>query len=243
MITSTQHRRAAFQAAMYTARHNRMERAAAYAAANSSPHGALTIHELADIFAASGSVGFVGSTWDAAHTDAGFTLSNGDHTVTMNVTGSTYTVGTRSKTVSGGGKKYLQFTFGNVSGTAAIGLADDTYNPPGGIQVAQSCIYVNNGFEGVFGNTTTIDTWTTGAVIDFAVDMTDSTNVRFFTRVNNGAWNGDPVAGTGGIVSGSKPSNTLRAALSMTDNGNSCTINTGNTAFTNTPPTGYTAWD
>lgn len=185
-----------------------------------------------------------GSTWDPVNHDAGFTLSNTNHTATFTGSaGSTYAVGNNPKTVVGGGKRYLEFTFGPVSGTAAIALADDTYSPTvrGPIQVAQSCVFVNNAFEGVFGTTTTLVTYTNGATVDYAVDMTASPP-KFWTRVNGGAWNGDPVAGTGGVIAGTQPSNTLRIAMSMTDVGNSCTINTGDSAFARAIPAGFSAW-
>jgi hypothetical protein len=186
------------------------------------------------------------TTWDPAHTDAGWTLSNGDLTATATTSSSIYTVSTTRKTVASGGKYYAEFTLTGIGGGAmALALADDTYSVPGPINTTQSFVVVSNGFMSCWSNNFVGTDWSSGShTVDIAVDL-DASPHRYFTRIDGGAWenSGDPPAATGGLTPGSAESTDLRLAMSAANTGTVCTMNAGATTFARTPPSGFTGWD
>ena len=173
--------------------------------------------------------------WDSGAAGTGITLSNGDMTATM-ASGTWRHV----RTVLGrsSGKWYAEMVFsdldhgmaGIANSSANLGdyAGDDSYghsfyNYSGG--------YYTGGSSSSYGST-----FADGDVIGLAVDLD---NGKVWCS-KNGTWqnSGDPVAGTNPMASGL--SGTLYLAGSLYSA--AVTLNEGASAFTYTPPTGFSGW-
>jgi len=175
----------------------------------------------------------------------GLTLSDSDHIATS-TSGIQGAIAGPVKLVAGGGKWYLEFQVEFATDTCVLAIADARYTTAAvGPPVAETYLFVNNGFTACFGTTATNGAVTT-AQVDFAVDLSVTPN-RFYHRINNGAWQfaGNPAAGTGGMTpgGGGPPQTHLKPVVYLGATGRDCTINCGDRPFVNTPPVGFSAWD
>lgn len=185
------------------------------------------------------------TTWDPLHTDAAWTLSNSNRTITSTSGSSIYSVSNTRKTIAGGGKWYVELSFSGVGGTLAVAIADSTYSVPGPINTNQSFVVVNNNFASCWTASDTESVWSSGSHrCDFAIDLS-STPHRYYFRIDNGAWTngGNPATQVGGVSPGAAESIDLRIATSSANVGTVVTLNTGASAFAGTVPTGFVGWD
>ena len=178
-------------------------------------------------------------------TSGGITLSDSAHKV-ESTSGIQGAIAGPVKLLSGGGKWYLEFLCEFATDTCVLAIADSRYTTPAvGPPVAETYLFVNNGFTTCWGNNGTSGTVTTGQV-DMAVDL-DAVPNRFYHRINNGVWqfSGNPAAGTGGLTPGGagNPVTHVKPVVYLGATGRDCTINCGDRAFINTPPVGFLGWD
>lgn len=95
-------------------------------------------------------------------------------------------------------------------------------------------------------NSGTIDTYSTSTNLQFALKMEPSTGTYLiWARPNGGNWNGsssnDPATGVGGKDISSIARSGLYPVADIITSGDVCTFNFGDTAFTGTVPSGFTA--
>jgi len=190
------------------------------------------------------------TTWSTTDKSAGMTLSNGN--LKASQPSSTGTQFVRSSTGKTTGKAYCEITWGAPGGGGfdAIGFATSS---------ATATNWITNGTGGLVGwsnngaffngnnSAATGGACTTGDVACYAIDLV---NKRVWVRKNSGNWNStagnDPATNVGGVdISALFPSNALFMMFTSTGqwSASDCTVNFGATAFAQTVPGGFTAWD
>lgn len=201
--------------------------------------------------AAQGSVGQLtvasGATLNPADKKNGLlTLSNGNLTATSTDSGGNNWV---RSTTSQTGKRYVEFKVDTYAASHAFGISDLSAITYVGADAHSFGLY-GNGFGGINGTFpdwgggagTPYNTFTTGDTVCMAVDLTAK---KVWWKINAGGWNGgfgDPVAGTGGndisAYTGTPHYIIVSGGLNFVS-----TVNFGATAFTYTPPSGYSSWN
>jgi hypothetical protein len=150
----------------------------------------------------------------------GIALTNGNLTATTSSAAGTQ-VGVRAtKAITG--KVYWEAHVDNNADGWAMGVADATASFTGSYWGSGGNAHVSAPFAS--GNNVTHM---------FAVDKPNN----LFWRGLNGVWTGDPVAGTGGTSISTLTGSVYPAFQG--DNGDKCTANFGQTAYTYTVPSGY----
>lgn len=189
---------------------------------------AVTVGEYGPAFVIEG--GVVPTTLDPAQKGPSITLSNGDLTLTS--TGGWNNVrGTQSRS---SGKYYWEVT--PSAGDGGIGVSNASGNLASYLgATANSLGYTNDGtiyptFDSSPG------AYVGGNVIGVAVNL-DTDKIWF---AKNGAWTGNPVAGTGGSTIAPLGADVFPAVASVN---NPLTVNFGSTPFAHAAPTGFKAWD
>ncbi len=182
------------------------------------------------------------TTWNPADKDASIVLSNGNRT--SNKPGAAVPKILRSTTSKTSGKRYAEFTIGGTGGggdAVSAGLANATASLASGIgNSGNSMGYSSDGGQPGCGFAGP-GAFNAGDILCLAIDLD---NNKLWGRINNGAWSasGDPVTGTNGSsTSGLGSTKYLMGGHDWPNPTN--TINGGQTAFTYSPPTGYSAWD
>jgi len=174
-------------------------------------------------------------TWNPLKTNSSATLSDGN----LNYTASGAQRTTSTFAVNSG-KWYAEFTISAATGSQTWGVVDIA-------QVSLSDAYIGQrsyewGIDGLArtwnngSNAANYTDFTAGDVIGIALDMD---NGKVWFRDNDGTFlsGGDPAAGTTPDFSGL--SGDICFAAQFT--GGNVTINCGQSAYTNTPPTGFNA--
>lgn len=181
--------------------------------------------------------------FNPADQSGAYAFTNGDRTATAGSGGNHGTRGTIGHTT---GKWYLEWRGINTGGGAAygigLGLIGSTLgnDPPfclrhfGGISEP-----AGGGFS---GGPSPID----GHDFDMCFDL-DASPQRAYIRTDNGVWFGrsspaDPVAGTGGFEL-TPLAAALYPMLRSQNNPTGVTLNTGDVAFDNSAPSGYSPWE
>ena len=196
---------------------------------------------------AGGGGGGPATTWNPSDKSASITLSNGNLTA---ADGSTGDMGVRGTTSKSSGKYYAEFTTGATysGGDTGLGIASSSATLSSVGNTTSGCfaafasagtIYFNGASQG-----TGIGAIGAGQVVCMAIDMD---NKRGWLRLNTGNWNGfvsgDPATNTSGIdISSLFTSNAAFPLWCANVNGASVTANFGGSAFTYTPPSGFSAW-
>lgn len=177
---------------------------------------------------------------------ANITLTNSNFTATRNNNAATEYYGVRSVTSHTNGKWYYEVTIDTLVSSPGPGFANATHDVTSigylGSTQNSGGVYFDGHYEpGTVANVTTA--FAAGSVICIAVDLD---NDKFWMREDGGAWtgSGDPAANTGGralptLMDADVP---VYAAAVLRQQGDAVTLNTGNAAFTQTPPSGFTAW-
>lgn len=147
------------------------------------------------------------------------------------------------------GKQYMEFTV-TFTGGVFIGIAETTFD--------NATFLSNGGTDAVgwsyngqlwkpVGDTSlgTEGSFASGNIVSMAVDIP---NGKVWWRVNGGTWRGntgaadDPATNTGGL-SLAPLAGDLFPAVSLLDNGDTVLANFGATAFTYTPPSGFSGME
>lgn len=186
-----------------------------------------------------GITSFVPATFDPTNTGTGITLSNGNKTVSSNAN---TTHGTRSTgSYSGSVKRYVEFTYtapGNVGNfdEMNVGMSDSTYTGSNGVvgnYIHSACYQLNFGVVKVDNSGTNIGTTlTTGDILGMAIDINART-IAFYKN-NVLITTSSAMGGSGSIFLGISPIATSSTAVTGT-------MNFGASAFTYSPPAGFTA--
>lgn len=133
-----------------------------------------------------------GATWNPADKDPGITLSAGNLQATSSGPGQDV-----RSTRAAGGKRYFELT---MIGTTKIAIGFGNLSKPlSGLAYSstEAVGYYSDGGVGYGGGAiASYATFTDGDVVNCAIDMAAGPTVWFG---KNGAWNGDPAAGTGGL--------------------------------------------
>lgn len=184
--------------------------------------------------------------WNPADKGANITLSSTDHVAT-NSSGNSgvRSIGITHQT----GKWYFEFpAYDNIgAGSGHLGCVDSSYNlnstPPNGgafcgVDPAGNLVSSVGTHASGLGNPD-------GHHVSMAVDFD---NNRMWMRYDGGAWAGngaspDPVTNTNGWDIGTVDANPVYLAVRHQGSGAHTTINAGDSAFTYTAPSGFTAWD
>ena len=181
---------------------------------------------------------FTYSTWNPSDKTSNITLSNGNLTVTTTATANQGIRGTLSRS---SGKFYFEYTQGS-SAANRVGIADATHVLTTGLGLDS----VSSGYStvGSIYYATSLNvagvTYTTGDVIGVAVDITNG--LIYYAKNNTWQSSANPSAGTGGLAYVTAAA-VFPAWGTLTANVTSGTLNVGATAFSYTPPTGFSAWD
>lgn len=183
------------------------------------------------------------TTFNPSDKSSTVTLSGGNLTATY----ATSYGGVRSISSYTSGKKYMEW-FVNVGVNAfdsAFGVANATADLTAVTTTGEAGYF--EGDTTIFGNNGTVLTGlstysqliTMGMAVDFG-------NLKIWFRNNGGNWNnnpsGDPVANVGGGDISFITGPIFAWALGNGANLASLTANFGSTAYSFTPPTGYTNW-
>lgn len=179
------------------------------------------------------------TVWNAADETTNITLSNTNHTATSTAGGNN---GIRSIGVSHStGKWYLEFT--NIlspggSGSYGFAVAGDALGGAG-----QCGVDPGGNLHGT-GGTTAMGSAPDGKTLAFAIDLDHG---KIWARYDAGAWVGDGTAGadpssnTHGLVNA--PTVPLLLHTWLQNNPGHVTLNAGDSAFVQSVPSGFTAWD
>ena len=186
-----------------------------------------------------GAAASAATTWNPADKDAGAVLSNGN----LKLTGDGTADWSAARGTSGksSGKWYfevVQNAAGGAGGGPGAGIADSTANLSTYLgQDAASAGYFYNGFYGTSNSYTGGPTLAVNDVLGIAVDI----GARKVWFSKNGAYqNGDPAVGSVGLsIAGM---GVTIYPLGESDGSGAITANFGATAFTTSPPSGFTAW-
>jgi hypothetical protein len=186
----------------------------------------------------------VPTTWNASDKSANIVLSNGNLTsaASTNTDGAVRSTNSRTS-----GKLYFEITWSATAGTnSGCGIANSTTGlgtvgptASGGFLVySGGNIYFNGSFTGagiIFAP---------GDTICFAIDLVNS---RAWARRNGGNWNNsttdNPATATGGTnISALFPTAPAFAISIHNSTTTTHTANFGASAFAQTPPSGFSAW-
>ncbi len=165
--------------------------------------------------------------FDPLYTESSITLSSSNRVATETTAGNS-ALGLRPKS---SGKHFFQVLAGGNGAVTSVGVAKDTMNLTSYVGgPSDSWGYLTSGT--IRNNSivqATYSTFTTGDVIGVALDA--DVGKMWFSK--NGSWNGDPVAGTGGLTIGAGP---WRPAATPGNTGHVSTLQAG------TAPSGYALW-
>lgn len=185
-----------------------------------------------------------GSTWNPSDKTASMALSGGN----LIATASDVFQGVRGTTSHASGKFYFEVTVGSTIGASdqyGIGIATGAEaigNRPG-LDDSLSAAYFS-GTAGLFANSGAYNPFATqlanGSVVGIAVDITN--HLVYFAKDNTWQDSADPAAGTGGADYIATAAVFPRYYGKKTTNNQVATLNVGSTAFSYTPPTGFSAW-
>jgi hypothetical protein len=181
--------------------------------------------------------------------NSNITLSNSNLTATRGP-GQNWAAARATRSASTG-KKFYSVIWDNYSGFHLIGMATANHSLSDGSFVGSSTASValfpaSNQVlfaNGVIGSMALGESQ--GSVFDMAVDL--GARILWFRR-NGGNWNGnssaDPVSGSGGVAYDFSGFNgaIMFPALSFYNSGDQMTFNFGATAYSYSPPTGFTNW-
>jgi hypothetical protein len=179
------------------------------------------------------------ATFDPAKTQSGQTLSNGNLTISATTAPSAANRGTQSTRGRSSGKYYVEFTANNATAGSLnnilfLGLCDSACN--GSLANSQNLTYGNwdTGYE--LANNSVVGSgfggYQAGDVIAIAVDMSSSPTVTKYYKNNSLVFTH---TATGWVA----PFFVFAAAYSATSTLAKATVNFGATAFTYTPPAGF----
>jgi len=184
-----------------------------------------------------------GTTWDPAKTQSNNSLSNANLTLSSTAGGANSTHGTQSTTshANSSGKYYVEFTvdashagapFQNEIG---VGICDSACAGVLSSAVNWTCGGWDGGYLLLNGgvNSSGTGTYGSGDVIGLAIDMSGSSPSVSWYKNN-------VLLTTASSVSGTGPWFIFGWAISATGTNAQLTANFGATAFTYTPPAGYT---
>lgn len=203
-----------------------------------TPTGTMALTEAADTFTGTGNSTFAATSWNPLDKGSTVTLSNGNLTINYTSGADASVRAIESKST---GKWYWEYTATTNALNTAPGIGNASasinayfYNSANGwTYYANGNKYTSNG--GVaYGSA-----YTDGDIIGTALDM--SSGKVWWSK--NGVWqaSGDPVAGTNAAYTGLTGSIFPMAAVNVQGStvAAASTTNFGATAFTYTPPTGY----
>jgi len=187
------------------------------------------------------------TTWNPSDKSANITLSGGNLTVTCtsNVDG-----GVRSTISKSTGKVYFEYictTFNATGGDTGCGIATSSavLTSIGAVGVGGVITFPsgNTYFNGT--NRFSLGIINNGNILCVAIDIT---NNLYWIRNGTGNWNGsstaNPATGTGGLdVSGLFSTNAVFACICENSTLANISVNFGATAFVQTVPSGFAAWD
>ena len=190
------------------------------------------------------------AVWNGSDKTANITLS-GSNLVATTTTNSQ--AGLRSTQGKSTGKKHFELLVQlNAGGTVVLGMANASFtlNNGGGLGADANGVggYPSAGTAHIYLNGSSI-----GSILTFgmaqpvwiAVEVDLGGNLIWFAPIGGGFWNGnpsaDPATGVGGIDL-SALSGTAMGPIAVLDGAtsDSLSFNFGQSAFTGTPPTGYT---
>jgi len=186
------------------------------------------------------------------------TLSNGNLTVTGNSASNNGSVAF-TQYVEDGGLYYYEITMTTVvseypypgviehPGEAWINTSGyaSSSSTLGGFHAQAGATYIKINIRGVYTAEWGADPWANGDIVTIAID--DANGAVYLGSDSSGSlvWqnSGDPTSGASktGAVFGYTPGASTIAPFISSFNGSVATINTGQSAFTYTPPTGYKA--
>jgi hypothetical protein len=184
------------------------------------------------------------TTWSPTDKSANVTLTNGNLTVQHS---SGTAGGVRSTASKSSGKFYVEYTCVAQGFAAQIGFAIGSGDPA--IASSGPCVVVG-GFGDIMVNGTTVSGAAIGTInaADVICAAMDVTNSLVWFRRNNGNWNNsasaNPATGVDGIsVAVLFPTNAVYAFRFATGATDKHTANFGATAFAQTVPSGFVAWN
>jgi hypothetical protein len=175
------------------------------------------------------------STWNSADKAAGITLSNTNHTAT----GASGNNGVRGTNGRSTGKWYFEFPVNTITaGFAVLGIGTSSFN----INDNSTSGSVGISASGTISPSGNMGSAPTGKHISFAVDFD---NLKFWARYDGGNWNGaaigsqNPATNTGGTAFSAG----TYFPLVLIQNVGTTTINTGDSAFVYSAPSGFSEWE
>ena len=174
-------------------------------------------------------------TWDPANKDSSITLSNGNLTCTY----SGYDCGAFATAGASSGKYYWEVSC-TATGGPGIGIANSS-SPTSQSNLGQNgnnwAVLLADGRKSHTGWTAYTSAWGAGDVMMITLDM-DNGKIWWG---KNGTWaaSGDPAAGTNAAFSGI--TGTIYP-FTLSEPPKVTTANFGASAFTYTPPTGFSGW-
>lgn len=195
---------------------------------------------------------------DPANKSAGMTLSNGNLTFTSSAVAGTY--GAFNTAPKSSGKRYFEMTLQQFETTGltytGVGLASSIMSLNGSLGAANhnSIAYDTHSWNITYGgsNQGTIGQPVANDVICFAVDLS---NKLCWVRRNAGNWNNNaganPATGAGGIdiselvlqLNGKNVAVYPFVQMSVGSAADIVVANYGSSAFAQTVPSGFSAWD
>lgn len=182
------------------------------------------------------------NTWNPSDKSSSITLSNGDLTMAVPLVGGNHLV--RAKKGMSSGKWYWEMKATAMNTNCCVGIAKAGASLSG---------YVGQDSQGwgkfatdgdIYNNQSVVFNGGSFVVNDIIGFAFDADSGKLFIHKNGTYENsGDPVAGTGQVVSGLTSGPYYPAASDASSGSDSCTIvaNFGATAFVHTPPSGYDA--
>lgn len=182
------------------------------------------------------------TTWNAADKAAGIALSSTNHIATGS-SGNNSVRGTTNHTT---GKWYIEYKGITIVGSLLIGFAEASQSLT--TNTMSAAMGGDGGtpghISGAFLSTENLSANIAGHTLSFAIDLVAN---KLWGRLDAGAWvgdglsAGDPAAGThGNALTGIT---TAIFPFAFLQNGGTVTINAGDNAFDNSPPSGFIAWD
>jgi hypothetical protein len=187
------------------------------------------------------------NSFDPSNVAAAFVLSNANHTATSNTGGNNSGYGT-SDTFKSSGKLYFEYTNIQLQGSSTIGFA------PAGNPLTSNSLTVGGVSESgsVSGGGSSNVGAPDGHTLCFAVDFTNS---KYWVRIDGGSWAGsgsgaaDPATNTNGVALsaildfGPAPTPPFAPFVWFQNNPCHVTMNLGDSAFVQSLPSGFVAWD
>lgn len=190
------------------------------------------------------------STWNSSDVSAGIVLSGANLTAANNSGSAAGVRGTQSHTRGDGNKYYIEYAgITLASSNSGIGFATSTWpltNTSNSVNIA-SAVNFASVRDGGGGSQAILTGNPAGHVLSVAIDFV---NDKYYWRIDNGNWNNsgtaNPATGTGGAsitaATGDMTGPWFPAAA-LVSNGDSATIRTKSSDFTQSVPAGFQAWD